>query len=626
MALRTRRLLTVAVAVVFGFQGMRVLFASITWYLRDTRGVGTLELIPFAVAPFVAGFFLPVATRRIGLRRGLYVGGGLLAAAALAMQMSGDPGVLFWAAAIATAAFVGLLPLFLATGRGVLVEGMLVGIALDSLLKGLGGSLDLAYRSTWWAFVVVMALVVGLVLLLPGEGEPGELSGPPGSSGLVLLGIGPFLFVEFLLLQPQGWIAEVVRIPPGLVPVWVAAGNAAALWLVRRYGGLRWAAVTGAGIILVAVLAADGPAPLFAPLHLAAIAGSGLVLGALVPATEPGRWWRGSVTVTGGTLLFLAIGLAYYLPMDLRLPMTQPGVRIATGIVLLVVVVFAKLGPVEVSTVGPALAGALVVAAAFPLVGEAFDQPTEAEATGLPVRVATYNIHSAFDTSGRLDVEAIARVVEATGADVIGFQEVSRGRLINAGTDLYALLMDRLDMPYGAFFGTADPVWGNAIMSRYPLSEVTTTFLPQVDTPLRRGYLGAVVTPGGGETFLFISTHLQHVNDQDVHDVDPEGDLYPVHHEQLSVVLDEWGGYAPAVLVGDLNARPGWRQVTEVLDAGWVDAWEEAGSGPGYTANAADPQHRIDWIFHTPDLAATDAAVIESQASDHFAVAATLRR
>ncbi len=131
---------------------------------------------------------------------------------------------------------------------------------------------------------------------------------------------------------------------------------------------------------------------------------------------------------------------------------------------------------------------------------------------------------------------------------------------------------------------------------------------------------------GGGDTFLFISTHLQHVNDRAVHDVDPEGDLYPVHHEQLATVLEAWGGRTPAVLVGDLNARPGWRQVMEVLDAGFVDAWEQAGSGPGYTSNAANPRHRIDWILHTADLRATDAVVIESMASDHFAVAATLLR
>ncbi len=123
-----------------------------------------------------------------------------------------------------------------------------------------------------------------------------------------------------------------------------------------------------------------------------------------------------------------------------------------------------------------------------------------------------------------------------------------------------------------------------------------------------------------------MSTHLQHINDPAVHDDDPEADLYPVHHEQLATVLAEWGGRTPALLVGDLNARPGWRQVEEVLAAGWVDSWVEAGSGPGFTANAANPRHRIDWILHTTDLVATDAVVIDSQASDHFTVAATIGR
>lgn len=626
MESRTRRFLTVALAVVFGFQAMRVLFASITWYLRDTLGVGTLDLIPYAVIPFVAGFAIPLATRWIGLRNGLFVGGGLLAAARLTMQATDDPGILFWSAALATAAFVGLLPPLLATGRGVFVEGFLIGIAFDSLIKGLGGSLDLAYQPGWEALVAAIVLVLAFLWLLAGQEGRGLLSGPPKATGVLLLGLGPFLFVEFLLLQPQGWIAQVGGVPPFAAPAWVAFGNLAAIWVLRRFGGMPLAGLAGGVAILAAVLTADGPALLFAFLHFVALAGSGLALAAVVPPTEHGRWWRGSSLMTGGALLFLIVGLAYYLPMDIRLPMTQPGVRVAAALGLLVFTVFARREEAEVSALGPAMAALFVVAAAFPLVGAAFDNPVEAETAGLPVRVATYNIHSAFDTAGRLDVEAIAEVVRSTGADVIGFQEVSRGRLINAGTDLFGLLMDELDMPHGAFFGTTDPVWGNAIMSRYPISEVNTRFLPLVDTPLQRGYLGATIELGGGDAFLFISTHLQHVNDPDVHDVDPEGDLYPVHHEQLAVVLDEWGRRTPAVLVGDLNARPGWRQVTEVLDAGWVDAWEEAGTGPGFTSNAANPRYRIDWILHTRDLKASDAEVLESQASDHFAVAATIDR
>jgi endonuclease/exonuclease/phosphatase family metal-dependent hydrolase len=235
----------------------------------------------------------------------------------------------------------------------------------------------------------------------------------------------------------------------------------------------------------------------------------------------------------------------------------------------------------------------------------------------------SYNLHQSFGTAGDMDVAAIATVIQESGATVVGLQEVARAGLLNANTDLVYLLGDRLGWEHVVFFGTTDPVWGNAILSRYPLGETERRLLPRVDTPYQRGYLAVPVATPEGEV-LFISTHLQHINDPDSHDEDPEADLYPVHHEQLAVVVEEWAGRQPAVLVGDLNARPGWRQVDELLEAGWVDAWASAGSGDGFTANAADPLHRIDYVFSTPDLTTVKIEVVDSQASDHFAVVADL--
>jgi endonuclease/exonuclease/phosphatase family metal-dependent hydrolase len=145
-----------------------------------------------------------------------------------------------------------------------------------------------------------------------------------------------------------------------------------------------------------------------------------------------------------------------------------------------------------------------------------------------------------------------------------------------------------------------------------------------VGTPLRRGYLAVTLQVADGEV-LFISTHLQHINDSTVHDADPEADLYPVHTEQIEAIVTEWGGFQPAILVGDFNARPGWEQLEELMGAGWVDAWAEAGTGEGFTSNAANPEHRIDYVFHTPDLMTADVGVILSQASDHFPVVAVIQ-
>jgi endonuclease/exonuclease/phosphatase family metal-dependent hydrolase len=246
-----------------------------------------------------------------------------------------------------------------------------------------------------------------------------------------------------------------------------------------------------------------------------------------------------------------------------------------------------------------------------------------AEDAADPIRFVSYNVHSAFDIDGTLDVAGIAEVIADTRADVVGLQEVPRGQLLSANTDLLTLLQLELGFEHVAFFGTTDPVWGNAILSRYPIIDVGTDYLPRVGTPMRRGYLGAVLEAGERE-ILVISTHLQHVNDSDVHDEDPEADLLPVHTEQINMILDQWGGQAPAVLMGDFNARPEWEQIGLITSAGWVDTWAEAGSGDGFTSNAADPRYRIDYIFHTSDIRATDVGVFQSTASDHFAVVADL--
>ena len=72
---------------------------------------------------------------------------------------------------------------------------------------------------------------------------------------------------------------------------------------------------------------------------------------------------------------------------------------------------------------------------------------------------------------------------------------------------------------------------------------------------------------------------------------------------------------AMTVLVGDMNALFGSREIQMILEAGFVDAWSESGQ---------PERPRIDWIFHTPDLVARDVVVIESPASDHPAFAATI--
>ena len=115
-------------------------------------------------------------------------------------------------------------------------------------------------------------------------------------------------------------------------------------------------------------------------------------------------------------------------------------------------------------------------------------------------------------------------------------------------------------MPYVAFISTIDdPLWGNAILSRYPLGNVETGLLPQGDTLIRRGFVAADVFIGEEEPLLFISTHLQHKADT----------LDDLQIEQLQVILDFWNERPLTILVGDTNAKPGSPPMTFVEDGRW---------------------------------------------------------
>lgn len=615
-----------AFLVVLGAQSIRFLFGSITWYLRDTLGIGVIDLIPVAIAPFLVGIVLPGISRWLTIRGALWVGVSVLVLARMANQLSADPAVELWMAAAGTAAFVGILPLLLSMGRSALVGGLMLGIALDSAIKGMGLSLDLSYQDGLAPLGIVATFGLAALFLLF-VSPVIERQGVTWGSGWTLIGLGPLLFAEFLILQNQGWTSEVAGMSGPQAQLRIALLNVVALIALAWLGRSLPAAFVSLALVVSAVVAAEGGSLLFNLLSLGAIPGAALVWTTLVPDPDERGVGASGVYLTLGMAGFVLLGLLYYVPLDLGLGYSQEQARLAgAGILAL----FGLGGLVAVPSIRPGVSrqawAFAALASILPLFGFFLSSGGSSEpgAPGDSIRIMTYNVHSAYNIDGRFDIEAIAQVIEDSRADVVGLQEVPRGRLLSGVTDELTLLQARLGFEHAAFYGTTDPTWGNAVLSRFPISSIDRAALPLVGTPMRRGYLGTTVLIGESP-LLFVSTHLQQVNDRSVHDDDPEADLYPVHRLQIEAILSEWGGAEPAVLVGDFNAQPGWRQIEELLATGWVDSWVEAGQGEGFTANARDPRHRIDYVFHTPDLEASDAGVIRSQASDHFPVVVDLR-
>jgi endonuclease/exonuclease/phosphatase family metal-dependent hydrolase len=424
--------------------------------------------------------------------------------------------------------------------------------------------------------------------------------------------------------QNQGWIAQASGMESRLAFGALMLGNLAAGL------GVAWAfarppthhpvvALAAAAYLALAALTADreGSGFLLTLLVGQLLMGWGLaILGVFTLRADRPGLARTTVGMTGGMLLLLIMAFVYYVGLDIALPIPRASILPAAAVLLGASYLFVTLHlrrAARASVQQPVSLWPIAALFLLPvLVGVGQSPPRFDDPPGGPFRVMTYNIHSAYNTQGRQDPEAIARAIEANQPDVVALQEVSRGWLIDGSTDLPAWLSRRLGMPF-LFRGTPDPVWGNAILSRYPILQHGSGGLPRDGTLLARGYLWADIDVGAAQPLRLINTHLHHI-----------GRDSQVRQAQVSVLIGFWNDTPFSVLLGDLNAEPGSPEMEMLAQAGLADSWAEAGEGPGYTFRSDDPYQRIDWIWHTPDLRVREVRVVGDQASDHLGVVVRL--
>lgn len=242
------------------------------------------------------------------------------------------------------------------------------------------------------------------------------------------------------------------------------------------------------------------------------------------------------------------------------------------------------------------------------------------------MRVLTYNIHGWRGLDGQIDVQRLARIIEASAADVVGLNEVYHP-LVPPGDSRAALdsLARALDMdvafgvaltPQLAFASPA--AYGNALLARFPVLAHAGHHLPPVEGHEQRGLLEArLLLPDGSTTLSAYVTHLDHRSEA-------------VRLAQVAAAL-QWTSRdrgRPHLLLGDLNAvAPGDYEgqpaesaalatpehlahlaehepqvVPRLLRAHYVDAGATAGD-PAPTFPSSAPLVRIDYIFASTALA-----------------------
>jgi len=229
----------------------------------------------------------------------------------------------------------------------------------------------------------------------------------------------------------------------------------------------------------------------------------------------------------------------------------------------------------------------------------------------------TYNVHGFVGTDWVYDPERTARVIAASGAEIVALQEVDFGR----GARVEPSAVERLALRVGMkchFTYTRDGKnghFGNAVLSKHDLHLVAEGPLPRRRDEARAVQLLKVAADD--VSFHLINTHLSVIGRE--------------RKLQVQALLGaEWstkaGAELPLVVCGDFNASP-FSSVYRKLSRSMHDVQGGVFASRG-TWPSRFPFWRIDHMFVTPSIAVRSFRVLDREgartASDHLPLLAEL--
>jgi endonuclease/exonuclease/phosphatase family metal-dependent hydrolase len=235
-------------------------------------------------------------------------------------------------------------------------------------------------------------------------------------------------------------------------------------------------------------------------------------------------------------------------------------------------------------------------------------------------RVMSYNIHHANPPSKPdfIDLQAVANVIKNAKADLVALQEIDvhttrSGKEINQAEELGKLTGMKAYFARAIDYGGGE--YGVAVLSRYPMSEISNTPLPTKEsTKGEHRTLGKVtITAPGGKQMVFAFTHL------DAQRADTNRLLQVSRINELLATEKR-----PVIVAGDLNAVAG-TPVIDILDKQFTRSCVR---DCGFTIPQVNPNKTIDFIAYSPAGAfnvISHEVIAEQYASDHRPVMAVLR-
>jgi endonuclease/exonuclease/phosphatase family metal-dependent hydrolase len=230
------------------------------------------------------------------------------------------------------------------------------------------------------------------------------------------------------------------------------------------------------------------------------------------------------------------------------------------------------------------------------------------------ITVLSYNIYHGENAKGQSNLDAVAQIINTLQPDLVALQEVDNETTRSKGLDLTSELSKRTEMEgiFGKAMDFAGGGYGEAILSRLPISATKNNLLPYTPNAEPRTALEIKVRLPNGESLLFVGTHLDHLRN-------PENRMMQARHIKELYQNSE----LPIVLAGDLNATP----ESEPIRL-YFQEWSYASQAkPKPTFPSVQPKRKIDYIMYKPRerWRVLESRVIDEKiASDHCPVLAVL--
>ncbi|MBZ0292872.1 MAG: endonuclease/exonuclease/phosphatase family protein [Anaerolineae bacterium] len=606
---------------------------------------GELSFLVYMIA-------LPLLTIPLGRFRGLLAVSAILAAGGRLLMAANTAVSPLIASELAVGGALLYLAMLIRYRASNLPYFFLIGFGVDQILRAFGNTLDPSWSADYYPVQLVLSLLViifSILSIIRRNAQTDERAVSP-ERGLMPLwggvGLGGLLFLELSLLALPNAIAARARIDYTIFVPLVLLATLLPLvpWVriqTRNFVNTFDGALRGwLWMLLIALLAVFGTRfqgiAAGIALVLAQFAVSMLWWWLVRPQAEGERNWTGLWLILAALLLgILVIGDIFTYEyafvrnfgdssLDTTIATLLRGFRGLGLGVLLLAVFLAALPMTQVQRRVPwtggsfrtTLAAVGLVAIASVLAAYAARPPVIAGVRGEDkLRFGTYNIHSGYNEFFDFDLDAIARTVDFSGANVVLLQEVETGRLTSFGVDQALWLARRLGMDK-RFYPTNEGMQGLAVLSNTEIVFDEGHLLTSTGT--QTGVQRVQLRPDEGIITVY-NTWLGLLVDTPEGTEAQEQDQQLQLNEIFGIIASDHpnGNLGRMIIGGTFNNVPTSPLIQQMRDAGFSDPFDGQPRELSYTLWRTGQQARIDYLWLRPPLQKLSAGVMDTNASDH---------